>query len=157
MHSRSLWLAFLASPLQGLYSGHHAVIVPMVSALKGVPLCATHLLHLYVHVHVPSPPPLCLYSSSSPSDPLFLPPAMSFLLPFLRLSFPCPDDYYDTEDPSVNLHEFIINSMQAQKNRYGTDMRTCTIRVRRSLHLRVVTLYTLEAQHLLATIFVIVL
>lgn len=27
------------------------------------------------------------------------------------------DDYYDTEDPSVNLHEFIINSMQAQKNR----------------------------------------
>lgn len=22
------------------------------------------------------------------------------------------DDYYDTEDPSVNLHEFIINSMQ---------------------------------------------
>ncbi|KAL5510185.1 hypothetical protein EMCRGX_G005689 [Ephydatia muelleri] len=27
------------------------------------------------------------------------------------------DDYYDTEDPSVNLHDFIINSMQAQKNR----------------------------------------
>lgn len=53
----------------------------------------------------------------------------------------------------MNLHEFIINSMQAQKNRYGTDMRTCTIRVRRSLHLRVVTLYTLEAQHLLATIY----
>ena len=25
------------------------------------------------------------------------------------------DDYYDTEDPSVNLHEFIINSLQAQK------------------------------------------
>ena len=22
------------------------------------------------------------------------------------------DDYYDTEDPSVNLHEFIVNSMQ---------------------------------------------
>lgn len=27
------------------------------------------------------------------------------------------DDYYDTEDPSVNLHEFIVNSMQAPKNR----------------------------------------
>lgn len=27
------------------------------------------------------------------------------------------DDYYDTEDPSVNLQEFIVNSMQAQKNR----------------------------------------
>ena len=25
------------------------------------------------------------------------------------------DDYYDTEDPSVNLHEFIVNSLQAQK------------------------------------------
>ena len=24
------------------------------------------------------------------------------------------DDYFDTEDPSVNLHEFIINSMQVQ-------------------------------------------
>lgn len=23
-----------------------------------------------------------------------------------------PDDYYDTEDPSVNLQEFIVNSMQ---------------------------------------------
>ena len=22
------------------------------------------------------------------------------------------DDYFDTEDPSVNLHEFIVNSMQ---------------------------------------------
>jgi hypothetical protein len=27
------------------------------------------------------------------------------------------NDYYDTEDPSVNLHEFIVNSLQAQKNR----------------------------------------
>ena len=27
----------------------------------------------------------------------------------------CADDYYDTEDPSVNLHEFIVNSLQAQK------------------------------------------
>ena len=25
------------------------------------------------------------------------------------------DDYYDTEDPSVNLHDFLVNSLQAQK------------------------------------------
>ena len=25
------------------------------------------------------------------------------------------DGYFDSEDPSVNLHEFIVNSMQAQK------------------------------------------
>jgi len=36
------------------------------------------------------------------------------------------DDYYDTEDPSVNLHEFIVNSMQAQKNRFGG---ACTVPV----------------------------
>ena len=27
-----------------------------------------------------------------------------------------PDDYYDTEEPSVNFQEFITNSMQAQNS-----------------------------------------
>ena len=46
----------------------------------------------------------------SPSPPS-LPPSPPSLSP----SLPPSDDYYDTEDPSVNLHDFIMNSLQAQK------------------------------------------
>lgn len=31
---------------------------------------------------------------------------------FIVICFSSSDDYFDTEDPSVNLHEFIVNSMQ---------------------------------------------
>lgn len=40
---------------------------------------------------------------------------------YLAHLFPCltnSDDYYDTEDPSVNLHEFIVNSMQVFKHTF---------------------------------------
>ena len=58
-------------------------------------------IYIYVHVHVAINLLVLFYNNLS---------GATFVI----------DDYYDTEDPSVNLHEFIVNSMQ---------VRTCTVYV----------------------------
>lgn len=62
--------------------------------------------NMYIHLHLIGICMCCVLG--------FITCSSVFVLLFLSVSS-FLDEYYDTEDPSVNLHEFIINSLQAQK------------------------------------------